>query len=140
MSLASDIVKKFEGLRLDAYQDVGGIWTIGYGSIGRGVVAGTKWTQEQADAALEHYLEALEGVLDGLIDVPVTEGQRAALTSLAYNIGTAAFASSTLLKLLNAQDYDGAADQFLRWTRVKGRVVSGLVNRRSAERALFLGQ
>lgn len=138
MSLAAETIKKFEGLRLKAYQDGGGVWTIGYGQTGPTIKNGVIWTAEQAEAALEHYLFALESVLEGLIDAQVTENQMAALTSLAYNIGTSAFAKSTLLRLLNAGDYESAADQFLVWRKDNGRIIADLVKRRAAERALFL--
>lgn len=138
MSLAADTIKQFEGLRLHSYQDEVGVWTIGYGQTGPNIKAGLVWTQEQADAALEHYLFALEGVLEGLIDVPVNESQQAALTSLAYNIGTSAFAKSTLLRLLNTGDYAGAAERFADWCHTGGRISVGLLARRTAERALFL--
>jgi lysozyme len=74
-----------------------------------------------------------------LIKVPVTENMKAAMVSLAYNIGTGAFASSTLLRLLNqGSDKKLVADQFLRWNKVQGKEVVGLTNRRKLERELFL--
>ena len=74
----------------------------------------------------------------GAVLVPLNDNQLAACTSLAYNIGLAAFRGSTLLRKLNDGDYQGAADQFPVWNKAGGRVVQGLVNRRAAERDLFL--
>jgi hypothetical protein len=73
-----------------------------------------------------------------VVKVPLTQNQFDALVSLVYNIGQTAFSNSTLLKKLNAKDYQGAADQFLRWNKGGGKVMKGLVRRREAERALFL--
>ncbi|MFH4317138.1 lysozyme, partial [Acinetobacter baumannii] len=76
--------------------------------------------------------------VQALVHVSLSDRQVAALTSFAYNVGLGAFARSTLLKKLNAGDVRGAADEFLRWTRVGNRTVRGLVARRRAERDLFL--
>lgn len=138
MSLAADLIKKFEGCRLHAYLDGGGVATIGYGQTGPAIHLGLTWTQDRADAALEHFLAAEESVLRSLIHVPVSENQFAALMSLAYNIGTAAFGGSTLLRKLNAWDYTGAAECFAAWNHDNGKVDAGLTSRRAAERAVFL--
>ncbi|WP_312069487.1 lysozyme, partial [Acinetobacter sp.] len=76
--------------------------------------------------------------VNNLVKVPLSQNQFDALVSLTYNIGSTAFKNSTLLKKLNAKDYAGAADQFLRWNKGGGKVLKGLVRRREAERALFL--
>jgi len=132
------LINSFEGLRLTAYQDFVGVWTIGYGST-RGVTAGMKVTVDQAEGMLQADLARFGAELEKLIKVPLNQGQWDALMSFTYNLGAANLASSTLLSLLNSGNYAGAAEQFLRWSRAGGQVLAGLVKRRAAERQLFLG-
>lgn len=114
-------------------------WTIGFGSTGADVGPGTVWTLDQVKGRyVTQSAGFMRGVLAALGAVKVTANQLAALTSLAYNIGLAAFKSSTLLKLLLAGNVQGAADQFPRWNKAQGKVMPGLTKRRDAERALFL--
>jgi lysozyme len=131
-----------EGNRLTAYQDGGGVWTIGVGHTSAAgdpvVTKGLKITAAQSDEILSRDLKDVEkAVLKGL-KVPVTQNQFDALVSLAFNIGNTAFTKTTLLKKLNAGDRAGAADQFLVWSKDNGKVVQGLVNRRKSERLQFL--
>lgn len=140
----TSVIKNFEGLRLEAYIDIAGIWTIGYGDTGPDVKKGLTITKEEAERRLRARLVGFEGWVNRVVAVPLTQPQFDALVSLIYNIGPTNFKASTLLKKLNAKDYKGAADQFLVWNkaRVKGelRVVKGLDDRRKAERKLFLGE
>lgn len=137
-----DAIKEHEGLRLVAYLDSVGVWTIGYGDTGPDVVQGLVITKEQAENRLSKRLVEFEGYVNRAVKVKLTQNQFDALVSLVYNIGPTNFNDSTLLRKLNAGDYAGAADQFLVWNkgRVDGKlvVISGLVNRRNAERQLFL--
>jgi len=133
-----ELIKKFEGLRLKAYLDGGGVATIGYGTT-KGVKLGDTCTQEQADEWLQRDAQESITAIDRLVTVPLTSGQKDALTSFIYNVGIHAFETSTMLKLLNAGDYAGAAGQFDRWTHDNGKVVQGLVNRRAEEKAIFIG-
>ena len=141
---ALNLIKKFEGLELTSYADTGGIWTIGYGNTvnkdtGQAIKPGDKIDLATAERWLKMDVAEREKKIKGLIKVPVTANQMAALTSLAYNIGTGAFGSSTLLRLLNqGADKNLVADQFLRWNKVQGKEVKGLTNRRKLERELFL--
>ena len=133
------LICSFEGLELKAYLDSANIWTIGYGTIIRNgvkVKKGDTCTIEQAKAYMASDLKSFESAVNK-VKVPLNQNQYDALVSLAYNIGVNAFANSTLLKKLNAQDYKGAAAQFDVWNKVKGKVVQGLVNRRAKERKLF---
>lgn len=136
-----DIIKEFEGLRLKAYQDIAGIWTIGYGDT-EGVTKGMVITKEEAEERLVERLREFEGYVNSLVKVVLTQNQFDALVSLVYNIGPENLKSSTLLRKLNLADYKGAADEFLRWNkaRVDGKLrpVDGLTNRRTKERNLFL--
>ena len=137
-----DLIRSFESLQLSAYNDGVGVWTIGFGTTrypdGSMVKRGETCTREQAKAYMAHDLIKFENAVNDRVKVSITQNQYDALVSLAYNIGDNAFKSSTLLKKLNAGDYHGAADQFLVWNKGGGKVMQGLVNRRKAERALFL--
>lgn len=141
---AFNLIKKFEGLELTSYPDTGGIWTIGFGSTinkdtGQAIKQGDKINVATAERWLKQDIAEREKKIKGLIKVPVTANMKAALVSLAYNIGTGAFASSTLLRLLNSgADKKMVADQFLKWNKVQGKEVKGLTNRRKLERELFL--
>jgi len=136
------LVKHFEGCKLTAYQDVAGIWTIGWGHTGK-VTAGMTWTQAQADQALLTDLLATETAVENAVaGVATTDNQFAAMVVLAYNIGSGAFASSTVLREHRAGQTQSAADAFLMWNKSKIdgvlQVVAGLTNRRNAERTLYL--
>ena len=132
------LIREFEGCRLDAYLCPAGIPTIGYGATGPDIRMGMVWTQEQADARLVEDLARFAAGVERLVQVDLTDNQFAALVSFAYNVGLGALAGSTLLRKLNADDFQGAADQFARWNKGGGRVLPGLVRRRAAERDLFL--
>lgn len=138
-AIGIDLICSFEGLRLNAYNDGVGVWTIGYGTTvinGVKVKKGDTCTLEQAKSYMASDLKKFEAAVNK-VTVPLNQNQFDALVSLSYNIGTGAFANSTLLKKLNAGDYDGAAAQFDVWNKAGGKVMKGLVNRRAAERKLF---
>jgi lysozyme len=130
------LIQSFEGCRLRAYQDSGGVWTVGFGHVD-GVVEGQEIGQAQADRMFQQDVDRFAAGLNGLIRAPVSQDQFDALCSLAYNIGLGAFAQSTLLKLLNDGNMEAAAQQFMVWIHVAGTVSPGLVRRRAAEAALF---
>jgi len=136
------LVKKFEGLKLDAYQDVAGIWTIGYGHI-RGVQPGMHITEAQAEQALRDDLHSAEHVVnDATQGTQTNDNQFSATVSLCFNIGPVNFRASTALKEHLKGNYVKAADAFLMWdkARVGGilQEVMGLKNRRAAERQLYI--
>ncbi|MBP8282382.1 MAG: lysozyme [Chromatiaceae bacterium] len=133
------LIQAHEGLRLTAYRDPVGIWTIGYGSTSH-VHPGMQITRDQATLRLYHDVDDAEATVNRRVTVPLTQSQFDALVSLVFNIGGGAFRKSTLLQKLNAGDYAGAAGEFGRWVKAKGRVLPGLVTRRAAERALFLSE
>ena len=132
-----EALKQYEGLSLTAYRDSGGVWTIGYGST-RDVREGMRISQAEADQRFLADTEWAQAAVRTDVVVPITQPQFDALVSLAYNIGAGAFAKSTLVRLLNAGDYRGAAEQFLAWNKVRGEVVTGLAERRAKERAMFM--
>lgn len=133
------LIKSFEGLRLQAYRDAVGIWTIGYGTT-RGVQPGMKISEKEAEEFLQDDLARFEKAINDAVKVSINDNQFSALVSFTYNVGSGALRSSTLLRLLNRGDIRGAANQFPRWNRAGGRVLPGLTRRRNAERALFLGK
>ncbi|MGF2439217.1 lysozyme [Enterobacter ludwigii] len=136
------LIKQFEGCKLTAYQDSVGVWTIGYGWTqpvdGKPIRAGMTIKQETAERLLKTGLVSYEGDVSRLVKVGLTQEQFDALVSFTYNLGARSLSTSTLLRKLNAGDYAGAADEFLRWNKAGGKVLNGLTRRREAERALFL--
>lgn len=135
------LIKEFEGCRLTAYQDSVGVWTIGYGWTrpvdGKPIESGMTIDQATADRLLKTGLVGYENDVLNLVKVKLTQNQFDALVSFTYNLGAHALSTSTLLKKLNAGDYSGAADEFLRWDKAGGKVLPGLVKRREAEKQLF---
>ena len=132
------LIKSFEGLRLQAYQDSIGVWTIGYGAT-RGVKAGMKISKEQAERMLLNDVQRFESEIERLVTAKLNQNQWDALISFTYNLGAANLESSTLRRLLNAGNYVAAAEQFPRWNKAGGQVLAGLTRRRAAERDLFMG-
>ena len=141
--------------RFRAYADPAHGWkvpTIGWGTIayedGIKVQRGDVITQERANALLAWEVAEKAEAVRRIVKVPVNADQFAALVSFAYNVGQdedadtipEGLGDSSLLKKLNAGDYKGAADEFLKWTRAGGKVLPGLVRRRKSERNLFLGK
>lgn len=130
------VIKESEGLRLKAYRDTGGVWTIGYGHT-RGVKPGNRITMEVADAYLKADVRSAESDVSSLVKVELNQNQYDALVSFVFNIGHEQFSGSTLLRKLNTGDYSGAAAEFPRWRHDNGKVIAGLVTRRAKERDLF---
>jgi lysozyme len=142
------LIKSFEGLVLHAYQDVAGVWTIGYGSTrfpdGKAVKSGDKLTSEaQADSLLQNTLSQYEDAVNSYVLVPLTQNQYDALISFTYNLGTHALLQSTLLNKLNMKDYAAAVKWFTPWNKITdphtGRkvVCDTLTKRRIQESILF---
>jgi GH24 family phage-related lysozyme (muramidase) len=143
-----DLVKSFEGYHRElsdgsaaAYLDPVLIPTIGWGTIqypdGKKVVMGDIRTRKQCEQYLQHEIDGKSAAVDKLVTVDITQSMFDALVSFAYNVGVGAIGDSTLLRLLNAKDYEGAAAQFPRWVKAGGKTLPGLVRRRDAEQALF---
>lgn len=143
MNISQDgetLIKGFEQLRLDAYLDSKKIPTIGWGHTGKNVYMGLTITEEQAELFFQSDLNSPITFINKYVKVSLEQYQFDALVSFVFNVGVGNFLSSTLLKLLNAKDYQGAAEQFPRWNKSGGVVINGLVRRRNAERAMFLNQ
>jgi len=135
-------IAEFEGLELKAYQDTGGVWTIGYGHTGPEVRKGLVWTKEQALQAFEKDAKEREAQLTRMLgNCPTTQNQFDALLSLGYNIGMYALEhKSTAFKEHCAGHYNRAAAAFMNWVKDNGKIIGGLVRRRQAERAMYLGE
>lgn len=134
-----DLIKSFEGLRLNAYKDAVGVNTIGYGTTrinGLPVSIGESITPQQAEDYLRIDLNKFETDVSNLVRVKLTDNQFAALVSFTYNLGAGNLAKSTLLRRLNSGDYN-VGSEFLKWNKAGGRILQGLVRRRAAEKKLF---
>lgn len=137
------IIRTFEGFKEQAYLDVGGVWTIGFGTIrypnGVKVKKGDRCTMAQANEWLIQDCGWVDACLDRTIssNVKINQNQFDALASLVYNIGETNFSNSTLLRTLNHGDIKGATKHFESWIYVKGEKSQGLLNRRLKEKALF---
>lgn len=157
-----DLIKSFEGIldgnpatvNLDPYVDPVGIYTIGWG---HAIVWGNNFlrtstpnaksiakqlypnglTMQQAEDLLRNDIHATSIPVEGLVKVPISDNQFAALVSFAFNVGVNNLRNSTLLKKLNARDYNGAALEFSKWNKAGGKVLKGLTRRREAEATLF---
>jgi lysozyme len=133
------LIKRFEGLRTMAYRDSAGVWTIGYGHTAAAghppVHAGMTITVKEAGEILARDLATFERQVNTLVKVPLVQAQFDVLASFQFNTG--ALGRSTLLKRLNAGDYAAVPHELRRWVNAKGKRLSGLVNRREAEAALW---
>ena len=132
-----DMIKGFEGFREYPYTCPGGALTIGYGTTMKPGQY-TSITKEQAEALLRKSISGFERSIKKLVKVPLNQNQFDALVSFTYNVGAGALKRSTLLKKLNSRDYQGAADELLKFTKSNGKVLQGLIKRREKERNLFL--
>ncbi|NCB03671.1 MAG: lysozyme, partial [Spirochaetia bacterium] len=145
-----DLVKKWEGYHVKlangdckSYLCPAGVATLGYGTTrypnGVAVKLGDVRTEEQATEYLVYEVSKIcEPAIDKYVKVPLTQGQYDSLTSFIYNCGVGAFSGSTLLQKLNRKEYNGAADELLRWVKGGGQTLPGLVSRRKEERDMFL--
>ncbi len=138
---AFNLIKSFEGLRLKAYQDSVGIWTIGYGATrwpdGSKVKQGDKITLKKAEELLLHDVARHANPMLALTKVPLTDNQYGALVSWTFNLGVGAFQRSTLRQRLNRGEYHLVDEEILKWDKAGGRRLRGLTRRRQAEADLF---
>ncbi|MEM7740313.1 MAG: lysozyme, partial [Pseudomonadota bacterium] len=136
------LIKDFEGLELEAYQDIVGVWTIGYGHTDHAgppeVTPGLTITADEAEDILRNDLGQYENAVTKAVKVDITQNMFDALVSITYNIGVNGMKGSTFIKRLNAKNYTGCAEAMQWWNKAGGQVVSGLKRRREAEADLFL--
>lgn len=138
-----ELIRRFEGFRDTAYLCPGGKWTVGYGhtsDAGQPMVErGTSLSREQAEQVLRTDVERFAAGVRKNIRKPLGDQQFSALVSFAYNVGLSAFRSSSVLKAVNAGAFDTVPRRLQLWVKAQGRVLPGLVKRRAAEAALFMG-
>jgi len=130
------LIKKFEGCELTAYQCSAGVWTIGYGHT-KGIEEGMEITQQEAEDMLVEELHEYENYINDNVTAPLSQNQFDAMVSWVYNLGPANLKASTLLKVLNAGNYDDVPFQMRRWNKAGGVTLDGLIRRREAEALLF---
>ena len=139
------LIQKFEGCKLNAYQDSIGIWTIGYGNItyenGNKVKKGDKITQQRAEELFKYFADRFASNIDTKITKEVTQNQFNAIVSLSYNIGLGNFSGSTLLKKINKDSNDKTIrNEFLKWRFAGEKELKGLINRRKEESELYFSK
>jgi lysozyme len=137
-----NLIKTYEGLKLNPYLDVVGVATIGYGSTmyengTKVTIHDAPITEERATQLLKNTLTKYENGVNACVHVPLTQNQFDALVSFAYNLGIGNLQSSTLVKMINLKKFDVAAGEFIKWNRAGGKIINGLTIRRIAERDLF---
>lgn len=130
------LTEQFEGCKLAAYQDQVGVWTIGYGHT-LNVHPGDVCTQVQAEMWLEQDVAWAVQAVSSHVTSQITQGEFDALVDFTFNLGASNFNHSTLLRLVNAGDFEHAANEFEKWSHAGGKVVAGLLRRRLAEKAEF---
>lgn len=134
-----NLIKSFEGCKLEVYKCPAGIWTIGYGHTGPDVTSGLSIDEQEAESLLYDDLAQFENGVNKLTcELDITQGMFDALVCFAYNVGLDALARSTLLKLLKQNKVLEASEHFKRWNKAGGQELAGLTRRRNAEAELFL--
>ena len=139
---AAEIIKRFEGLRLQAYHDSVGVPTIGWGTThytnGKPVKMRDSISEEQAEVLLAHDMHTYEEGIKRHVAMDLGDDADAALISFAYNLGLGNLYHSHLLTYINEGRLRDAADEWPKWCHAGGKVLDGLVKRRNMERDLFL--
>lgn len=138
-----DLIKQWEGLRLQAYTDICGKLTVGYGHTNDAgtppnVYEGLTISERDAEDILRQDLLPCEETVSTLVKVPLNDPQFSTLVSFCYNVGTNSFQKSTLLRKLNLGQYDIVPKELMKWTKSGGKIAPGLVNRRAAEAGLWV--
>lgn len=133
--VALDIITQEEALRLTSYRDSKGVLTIGWGHTKPPIP--DKITKEEARELLRQDLSEAEGAVERLVEVVLSARQFGALVSFVFNVGQGNLSRSTLRRLLNGGDYEGAAREFRKWRKSGGKILSGLLTRRGREEQLF---
>ena len=138
LTIGMHLIKQFEGCRLRAYRCPAGIWTIGWGHTGN-ITQGEQWTQDKADQVLkEDIVSVAKHVICSAPHLLIHPNRFGACISLTYNIGSSAFARSTLSRLIRVGRWNMAADAFKSWRYVNRQENQGLIRRRAIERQVFL--
>jgi lysozyme len=142
----ANLIQHFEGClqkkgeHYHAYKCPANVLTIGWGHTnhhGKKFDASSRWTMEECHEAFLEDMEGFEVAVRRLVKVPLEAYQYDALVSFAYNCGEGNLSKSTLLKKVNAGDFEGAAKEFHKWNKGGGKVLAGLTRRRASEALLF---
>ena len=133
------LIKKFEGCELNSYKCAAGVPTIGYGST-HGIQMGMSISKARAEELLLEDISKFEDIVDKAVTVALDQHQFDALVSWTFNLGGGNLNSSTMLKVINAGDYEDVPEQIKRWNKANGKVLEGLIRRREAEALLFAGK
>jgi lysozyme len=140
---ALDLIRRFEGLRLDAYRCAAGVWTIGYGHTSAAgppqVKPGLRITAAEAERVLRADAARIAAAIRPMITREISPARFAALVSFAFNVGPDAFRRSSVLKAVNAGDFERVPQRLALWVKANGRTLPGLIRRRAAEAAVFAG-
>ncbi|MCY0801209.1 lysozyme [Providencia rettgeri] len=140
IALTVAMLSFFEGVKYKPYEDVVGVLTVCFGHTGTDIIPTKTYSESECLTLLEKGLNKVRKGVDPLIKVDIDDNTRAAIYSFAYNVGTGAFARSTMLKKLNAGDIAGACNELKRWTYAGGKEWKGLITRREIEKAVCLGE
>lgn len=139
-TIAIGTITHYEGFRSDAYLDVVGVPTIGYGST-KDVKLGDRIDEKGARSRLiKEVIDTYGQAVKNCVKVPLHQSEYDSFVSLTYNIGPTAFCKSTLVKKVNKEDYIGACKEILRWRKAEGKVLKGLIKRREAEYQLCISE
>jgi len=133
------LIKKFEGCRLEAYKCSAGVWTIGYGRT-TNVEEGDTCTQEEAEKWLNEELVVYGAYVNDAVLITLEQNEFDALVAWTYNLGSTNLNNSTMLRVLNENQKEDVPHQMRRWNKANGKVLEGLVRRREAEALLFEGK
>lgn len=140
VTLTVSMIAYFEGMEIKPYKDVVNVTTVCFGHTGADIIPTKTYSESECLALLEKDFSKVRKGVDPLIKVDLDDNTRAAIYSFAYNVGTGAFARSTMLKKLNAGDIAGACNELKRWTYAGGKEWKGLITRREIENAVCLGK
>jgi lysozyme len=138
------LIKRYEGLRVAAYQDAAGVWTIGYGHTSMAgapdVRRGMTISDTEAEAIFARDVAEFANAVAKVVKVELSPAQFSALVSFAYNVGIGGLKKSSVLAAINAGDFEAVPRRLNLWIKAGGRVLPGLVKRRAAEAALFMSE
>lgn len=138
VAIAGAMLTDLEGVRYTPYYDVAGVLTVCYGHTGADIVKNKTYSPTECKAMLDKDLQPFARSVDRSVKVPTNEYQKAALISFSYNVGVSAFERSSLLRQLNAGNYQAACDGLRQWTYAGGKQWKGLMNRREVEREVCM--
>ncbi|AIR62131.1 lysozyme [Cedecea neteri] len=138
LTIASFVIPELEGVRHTPYYDVVGVLTVCYGHTGADIIKSKKYTEEECQAMLDKDILPFARSVERSVKVPTDEYQKATLISFSYNVGVRAFERSSLLRQINAGNYQAACDGLRQWIYASGKQWQGLMNRREVEHEICM--